>query len=249
MSCGSIWLRAGLLMAVLCQSCTTAVLWDWAGQRETPGQLAGVVRDGNGGDIVVYQFDGSGEFSGDTLGVRIPPDWHDQPLRVLAVSPGGDALALAQPLVPMAGVPLPREPGLSLRLIDYKNTIGRQLLVFLPGERPLGYVPLMDDADRVLHELYGYHRDRGQWVRLATVNLGAFEMDGGRVATGVVLTPVTMVLDLAMLLVLVCAAGEEGNVSGLEFPAPGSGPPNPIRVAARDRYWHSLITPALPAGR
>ena len=149
----------------------------------------------------------------------------------------------------MAGVPLPRDPGLSLRLIDYKNTIGRELVVFAPGERPLGYVPLMNDTDSVLHELYGYHPDRGQWVRLATVNLGAYEMDGGRVATGVVLTPVTMVLDLAMLLVLVCAAGEGGNVSGLEFPSPGSGPPVLIRVAERDRYWQSLITPAVPAGR
>ena len=84
---------------------------------------------------------------------------------------------------------------------------------------------------------------------LVTDRAGEYEMDGGRVATGVVLTPVTMVLDLAMLIALACSAGDGDSVSGLDLPWPGGGSQDPISVAERDRYWQSLTTAAPPASR
>lgn len=249
MNRGSFRSCAALLgVLLLTPGCATVVLWDWAGQEETPGQLAGILRDGRGGDMVLYQYESSEEIPGGILGVRLPADWRNRPLRVLTYTAAGEALALAEPLRPEVGISLPSAGQASLRLIDYKTTVGRQLVAFAPGERPYGFVPLMNDAGEVIHELYGYEFDRGQWIRLTTVNLGAYRSDAARIVTGLALTPVTMALDFAIIIGIACAVGQGGSVSGLDFPSIEDGPPHPISVRERNDYWRSLRS-ASPPGR
>lgn len=237
MSRGSLCAFCLLLIVFLCPGCCTALLWDWAGEQATAGQVVGVVLDQHG-DVVVYNFPGR------TMGVRIPSNWENRPVLALATTGKGDALALAEPLLPTATLSLP--PASSkrpLRRIGYKETIGSQDVHFAGAERPYGVVQLMDERQQVVQELYGYDGGRRQWILLASVNLGEYRMNRARVTTGVVLTPLVLAVDVAIVAAIVCTAARGGRCS-LSFSGSwGSGlcgAPTPVRFAERERYWHSL---------
>lgn len=245
----------GLLLAsvlFLCPGCATALLWDWAADESVAGELLGVFPDVRG-DTVLYRFEPTGEFTGGIVGLRIAPGWPGLPMQSLVTTPAGDALALRTPFVPVA------DPRLStaasprfLRRIDYRKTLGRQVVSFSSEEGPYGFVELANDRGEVFHELYGYDGQRGQWVRLATVDLGSYRASSARLSAGIVLTPVTLALDLAVIAAIVCAIGSGGggSLSGLDVPSLGGGDgPEPVRFSERMRYWQSLTTAASPGLR
>lgn len=228
----------GLLLIVmfLCPGCFTALLWDWAGEQVPAGQLVGVFVDPQGDDVVYRVSSG-------TVGVHIPPDWENLPRCALATTGKGDALALVQPLPPTAIVSLPpMRSRQALRQIDYRNTIGSQSVSFAPVERPYGFVQLMNERQQIVHELYGYDRAQRQWIRLATVNLGGYRVNPAKVTTGVLLTPLMMVADLAVVAAVVWAANEGGGTVSFGGVSPGGTgcPPIVVRYTDRERYWLSL---------
>lgn len=231
-------LRAfGLLLVVvfLCPGCFTALLWDWAGEQVPPGHLVGVLGDIHG-DVIVYNV------AGGTVGVRIPPGWESLPRCALATTGQGDALALATRLAPTALVSLPptsaRQP---LRQIDYRTTIGPRDVALGPVERPYGFVQLMNERQEIVHELYGYDSVRRQWVLLANVNLGKYRANAAKVTTGVLLTPLVLVADLAVVAAVVWAVKEGGGAVSFGGVSADVGcPPVVVRVVERERYWLSL---------
>ena len=236
-----------LAIVLVLPGCTTALLWNWAGEERVAGQLLGVIA-GEHGDLVVYQFEPTERYRGGTVGVRIARGWRELPMETLVTTPVGDALALATPFVPVEDISLaPAAGARSLRLIDYRNTVGRQLLSFGSEESQYGFVELMNDRGEVVHEVYGYHGRRGQWVRLAAVNLGAFRTSSARVSAGIVLTPVTLVVDVAILTAIAWVFGSNGggSLSGIDFYAGGGGAVF-IRFSDGTRYWQSPTTPAGP---
>ena len=54
------------IVLLLCPGCTTALLWNWAGEEEVPGQLVGVIPDVRG-DVVLYEFEIFGDGVNDRL--------------------------------------------------------------------------------------------------------------------------------------------------------------------------------------
>ena len=82
-------------------------------------------------------------------------------------------------------------------------------------------------------------------MRLAVVSLGPYALDTGRVTGGVLLTPLSLAVDLAMIAGVACLAAGGGG-GRLDVPDIEVSSPPPPTTVERDRYWESLRTAASP---
>ena len=231
-----------LLLAVVllaCPSCT-ALLWNWAGSRSTPGEFQGLVHDSARGDLVVYELDRAPPGEGPTMVLQIPDDWRYRPITTLAVTPQGNTLALAHPLAYTNVSEPPSESMEAIRAIDYQRTVGRSLAEFGNQERPYGCLRVENDNGEVIHEVYGYDPDRSHWVLLGSTNLGSNQVDAGRLTAGIVLTPLALAADITVIAAVIFLAAGGGDAGGIDFPDVSPDSPPTITAAERRVYFESL---------
>jgi hypothetical protein len=196
----------------------------------------GVAQEGDT-RAIVYSLAGRDGASG-YVSMAIPTGFIEEDLIVLASTGQGDALA-SQPRAfkPYSCTTPGVEPEIveSVILLDYRRTVGAEEL---PEDHPrIGLVQLLDDDGQLVHEAYLYDERLSAWVRVGTL-----ELDEGpssrRTLTAVVLTPVTVAVDVLTVFVLLLV-DYKGPTPSISFTGEDLGT-GPVPMPQREMYWRSL---------
>jgi hypothetical protein len=208
--------------------------------------VVGVVKQEHTRALVYLLEDSNGNRG--YVAMAIPNGLVEEDLFVLASTSQGNALAIRSRVFEPYSSPTPgAEPHVvaTPRPIDYRQTVGS---VELPERHPrTGLVQLLDEDGKLHHEVYLYDERLSAWVRVGTIDIGEDRSAPGRTMTAMVLTPVTLAVDILPVLVL-SIFGYDGPYPDIRFPS-GSRGPKPVPMRQREAYWESLGPGTLERGR
>ena len=181
------------------QSGCTYIMWSEATEPNPESSLVGKLRTHEGGSEIVYQIrkvparpDGVYSFS-------IPSEWASKPKRPLNESGESYTLQLEDPI--LLKTFQPPDPKWydrieDIRVLNHRHRLGsvNTDAAVEPGSEVMVFriVQNITPDDRVVHELFGFEKESGEWVKLGAANLGP---SGNWVVGAILLTPLTLAVD------------------------------------------------------
>ena len=175
--------------------CTFALWREWLPEPKF-GKAVGVLRNRDGEDHVVYDFEEVPGWGNGQYAFRIPTNWTQSNLETDQIQ---GMHALLEGLTVRRNV---NEFHDGMSGIRIANSLKEILNLPTPakGHRSYAIIRVLQDDGSTLHELLGFHTKTDQWILLGTINVG---VESGHLALKLVLSPIAIVLDAGLLAVVI----------------------------------------------
>ncbi len=184
------------------QSGCTYIMWSEATEPSTESSLVGKVRAHEGGAEIVYQIRELPARPDGLYSLRIPSDWASKPKRPLEEN--GKLFTLEPKELTLLKTFNPPDPTWrdrteNMTVLNHHSRLGRVNTdaAVEPGSELMLYriVQSVTPDDRIVHELFGFGKESGAWVKLGAANLGP---SSNWVVGAIFLTPLTLAVDAVL---------------------------------------------------